>query len=250
MLTIAAIAVVAGAVLIATGVVLGRASGARIGLGRRLAAAREMRVGEVTAATVEPGSTIRVTGRVRCPNPLLTSDGERLVALHRTLEVRLGPLRGGAWRQLERVRESRRFQLWDHSGQLSIDPSAAAEPLLAIPAIWRGTPDELPDAYRASVAALEARHGQPATAARAETRTISVVDHLFVLAEAVPERDGSLGLAPPQGGFVISSVPLDSAMRLLGGHRRRALVGAVVAIAAGAIGVIGGAVIALVSVLA
>ena len=62
--------------------------------------------------------------------------------------------------------------------------------------------------------------------ARSITRTVSVVDRLLLLASVVRDEAGTLWLRPPAGGYVISSVELDDAMRLLGGpHRRLLLVG-------------------------
>jgi hypothetical protein len=176
-----------------------------------------------------------VTGRVRCRQPIVTADGERLVALHRNVEVRL---RGGAWQTVERLREHREFDLWDHAGQIPVDPEGCAEPLLAIPSVWRGAPDDLPPEYRGAVADLEAASGSKADAARAETRSVSVVDRLTVLARPVRGGDGSVVIAPPDGGYVISAVPHDAAMRLLGGTRRSLVAGvATVAIGVAILGV-------------
>jgi hypothetical protein len=64
-------------------------------------------------------------------------------------------------------------------------------------------------------------------------RTISVVDRLLVLARAVRHPDGRLALEPPRGGFVISSLELDDAMRLLGGPRRAWMLVGVALVAGG-----------------
>jgi hypothetical protein len=53
-----------------------------------------------------------------------------------------------------------------------------------------------------------------------------LVDHLIVLAEAARDERGALRLDPPPGGFLVATVELDVAMRLLAGpHRRRMLAG-------------------------
>ena len=231
-LTTPLLVVLGGVVLVAIGLALGRSSGAQMRLGRRLAGAPEVRVGDLATTSPLPRGPLRVAGRVRCADPIVTQDGERLVAMHRTVEVRLA--RAG-WRPIERVRETRGFQLWDHSGQITIDPGGWAEPLLVIPAVWQGPADELPESYAPAIAALEARLDDRAVEARAETRTVSVVDHLLVLAQPAPNVRGEITLAPPRGGYLISGVPLDSAMRLLGGQRRRRLFGAVALVALGAL---------------
>jgi hypothetical protein len=156
-----------------------------------------------------------VAGRIRCREPLDLGDGERLVAFHRDVEVHVG----GRWRSVERLRETRSFDLWDHDGSLLIDPAEAAEPLVAIPAVWRGDPAELTEPHAAAVARLVERHG-PATAARAITRSINVTDRLLVIARPVRD-DGRVRLAPPDGGFLITNLALPDAMRLLGGRRPR-----------------------------
>ena len=216
-----------GGVLAVLGLVALRASGAQFGLGRRLAGAHGMEVGEVLDLDELPPRPIRIAGRVRCADPILTPRDDRLVALHRDVEVRLP--RGG-WRTIERLRETRAFELWDHDGSLAVDPSRAAEPLVTIPHVWRGRPAELDGPLLASSERLAAE-GTPPVEARASTRMISVVDRLLVLARVERGADGALRLAPPRGGYIIASLQLDEALRLLGGRRRGLL-----AVAAAAVG--------------
>lgn len=236
------------AALAAAGLLLGtvslvalRSSGASPGLARRLAGPAEVRVGHLLDAAELPERPVRVTGRIRCREPLEMGDGERLVAYHRDVEVRIG----GRWRSVERIRETRSFDLWDHDGSLPLDPARAAEPLITIPQVWRGEPSALEEPHSSTVARLVERHG-PATEARAATRTINVTDRLLVLARPI-RRDGAVELAPPDGGYLIANLALPDAMRLLGGRNRRggaaAVVGLGLAIALVAIGV-GGAILA------
>lgn len=215
--------------IVAGGIGLLRLSGANVALGRRLAGAREMKVGTLLVADDLPTRPVRLVGRVRCPNPLVTADGDRLVAYHRDVEVRLP---SGAWRIVDRLRETRSFDLWDHDGSLRVDPVEAAEPLVTIPKVWDGDPAELDATFRPAVERLAAEHGSP-SAARATTRTISVTDRLLVLARAERDAPGRVELRPPRGGYVISALALDDAMRLLGGRRRRLLLAAVAVVALG-----------------
>jgi hypothetical protein len=206
--------------LVAGGVLLVRTSGSHLALGRRLAGAAGLRLGELLDRDPLPARPVRVAGRIRCPDPIVTDDDERLVALHRDVEVRLG---NGRWRTIERLRETRGMELWDHDGSLSLDLSHAAEPLVTIPHVWRGRVAELEQAaHRAAVERLEQEGLQPGDA-RAVTRTISTVDRLLVLARPVEAADGGIALEPPPGGFVVSSLELPDAMRLLGGRGRRRL---------------------------
>ena len=98
---------------------------------------------------------MRVVGRIRCRDPLEAGEGERLVAFHRDVEV----MAGGRWRSVERLRETRSFELWDHDGSLTVDPAGAAEPLVAIPKVWRGDASQLEEPHASAVARLAERHG-------------------------------------------------------------------------------------------
>jgi hypothetical protein len=220
-----------GLVVIGAATVAMRLSGARPAVARRLAGPPEVPVGRlVDPDAAMPARPVRVAGRIRCRTPLQLADGERLVAWHRDVEVR----GSGGWRPIELARESRSFELWDHDGSLPIDPAHAAEPLISIPAVWHGSPDDLQEPHAASAARLAERIG-PLREARATTRTINVTDRLMVL--ALPRRtpDGGVVLAPPAGGYLLTNLALDDAMRLLGGRRRRLVAAAVAGYALGAL---------------
>jgi hypothetical protein len=205
-------------------------TGAQPGLARRLAGPREVKVGRLRFGEAVSERPVRVVGRIRCADPLHLGDGERLVAFHRDVEVRVG----GRWRSVERMRETRSFELWDHDGSLTIDPAAAAEPLITIPQAWRGRSDELQEPHASAVRRLAERHGE-ATEARAVTRTVNVTDRLLVLARAVRDERGEVRLEPPRGGYLISTLALPDAMRLLGGRARRAAAIGVVGVGIGGI---------------
>lgn len=199
-------------------------------MGRRLAGARQVRVAELLA--IRPGDPlperpVRVIGRVRCADPIITPDDDRLVALHRDVEV--AAARGG-WRSIERLRETRSFELWDHDGSLTVDPAEAAEPLVTLPHVWSGVPEELDATYASALSRVTAEEGAPRLA-RATTRMISVVDRLLVLADARRDAAGAVSLAAPRGGYIVSALDLDDAMRLLGGRRPRLLLAGSAAVA-------------------
>jgi hypothetical protein len=237
-LPFALIAALAAAAFLAGGLIAIRASGAHPDIARRLAGARAVRVGDLLSASALPIRPVRVAGRIRCPDPILTNRDERLVALHRDVQVK--PPRG-AWRSIERVRESRGFELWDHDGSMTLDAADASEPLIVIPHVWRGTTAELEDSsHRAAVARLGAAEGE-AWPARSVTRAVSVVERLLVLARVEAGPTGEPELAPPAGGYLICALELDDAMRLLGGPRRAlVLIGYCLLLAAMLTGVAGG----------
>jgi hypothetical protein len=226
---------VLGALLVVGALVTLRVIGARPSVARRLAGPQEVKVGRLLDPSALPGRPVRVAGRIRCRDPLDAGDGERLVAFHRDVEVRAG----GRWRTVERLRETRSFELWDHDGSITVDPAQAAEPLITIPKVWRGDPSALEEPHASAVARLAERSG-PVTAARATTRTINVTDRLLLLARPVAGEGGRVDLRPPEGGFLLTNLVLDDAMRLLGGRHRRAAAAAVIGLGLGiALAVIG-----------
>jgi hypothetical protein len=205
-----------GALLLIGCALLIRWSGAQVGMARRLGGAPGVRVGELFDVDQLPERPLRVAGRARCNDPMITEKDERLVAFHRDVEVEAGP---GEWRRIQRLRGTPSGELGDHDGSARVDPALAAEPLVAIPHVWIGAPDELDETFQPAIARLAATHGKPRRA-RAETRMLSVVDRLLVLG-TVRREGGRPTLAPPSGGFVMSNLELDEAMRLLGGPHRR-----------------------------
>jgi hypothetical protein len=219
-----------GVLLLVLGLALIHGSGARPAMARRLAGARQVRVGELL--DLIPGGSlpprpVRVIGRIRCAEPIVTSRDDRLVAFHRDVEVATSP---GGWRSIERLRETRSFELWDHDGSLQLDPAQAAEPLVVLPHVWSGPVEELDETYTEALARVAAEQG-PATRARAATRMVSVVDRLLVLANVTRDADGRIALAPPRGGYVISALELEDAMRLLGGPRPRLMIAGTASVA-------------------
>jgi hypothetical protein len=177
---------------------------------------------EAAAADQLPRSPIRLEGRVRCADPIHTPDGERLALFHRDVEVQLAD---GSWRTIERFRDARAIDLWQRTVSIPVDLTQVGEPVLTIPHLWEGAPDQLDASHRPAVERLAAERG-PIRAARATTRRVMLVDELTVL--GLPARDvsGAPRLDPPPGGYLVSTVELDVAMRLLAGpHRSRMLAG-------------------------
>jgi len=221
-MTLPVAALVIGVALVVGGVWLIRASGAHYAVARRLGGARQLTVAELLAAVDAgrpPQRPIRLRGRIRCPDPIVDDEGNRLVAVHRDVEVLLPD---GRWRLVERLRESRPFELWDHAGGLAVDAASAGEPLVVLPGVWEGDVSMLPADQQRSVERLAAEHG-PIARARATTRAVSVVDTLLVLSAVGRDAAGRTALRPPAGGYVICALPLDEAMRVLAGPRRRQL---------------------------
>ena len=101
---------------------------------------------------------------------------------------------------------------------------------MVLPHVWTGSVEALDETYAAAVARVAAEQGPP-TRARSTTRMVSVVDRLLLLAAVTRDADGRVALAPPQGGYVVSSLELDDAMRLLGGPHPRLMLAGMAALA-------------------
>jgi hypothetical protein len=177
--------------------------------------------------------------------PIVSPEDDRLVALHRDVEV--ASARGG-WRSIERLRETRSFELWDHDGSLVVDPAEAAEPLVTLPHVWSGSPEELDASYASALSRVAAEEGAPQLA-RSTTRMISVIDRLLLLAEVRRTGEGGVSLAAPRGGYILSALELDDAMRLLGGRRPRMLLAGSAAVAVSVALLLAGAILAFAGLL-
>jgi hypothetical protein len=214
-----------GGLGIVAGIGLIRASGANTGAGRRLAGAPAIALRDLNDLAEQgdlPRTAVRIEGRVRCADPIVTPDGDRLALLHRDLELQSSD---GQWRTIERVRDARPVDLWQRSASVRLDLAQIAEPLIAIPLVWEGNPAELSTALRPAVERVRVEHGR-ARLARATTRQVLLVDELIVLATPGRDDDGKLRLHPPPGGYLVTNADLDVAMRLLAGpHRRRMVAG-------------------------
>ena len=214
-----------GMLAIAAGAAIVRWSGADTRAGRRLAGTRAASLPDLHAAAARgelPTQELRVEGRVRCADPIRTPDGERLALLHRDIEVQQPD---GQWRTIERFRDARTIDLWERSTSVPLDLGRLAEPLITIPHLWEGSPSELDATHQPAVARVSSED-QPIERARAITRQVMLVDQLIVLAVPNRDPDGALRLDPPPGGFLVATVELDVALRLLAGpHRPRMIAG-------------------------
>lgn len=241
--TLFLVLLVAGGLVAALGASLIRSSGANTSAGRRLAGAPAVALPELIERAENgqlPRTPVRVEGRVRCADPLTGEGGDPLALVHRDVEVQ-DP--SGYWRTVERLRDARIIDLWQRSASVQLDLTRIAEPLIAIPRVWEGSPDELDAGLQPAIARLAADGPRPHQA-RSTTRQVMLVDHLIVLADPAREPDGRLRLDPPPGGYLVSNVELDVAMRLLAGpNRARMLAGFGVALVG--VAVVIGAAIAL-----
>lgn len=239
------LAMVVGALVTVAGVTLIRVSGANTGAGRRLAGARGVALldlRDLAERNELPRTAVRVEGRVRCADPIVTPTGERLALLHRDVELLS---QDGRWRTIERVRDTRVIDLWERSASARLDLAHMAEPLIAIPHVWEGAAGELGRSLQPAVERIRAEHGA-AELARATTRQVLLVDQLIVLVVPARGDDAKLRLDPPPGGFLVTNVDLDVAMRLLAGPQRGRMVAGYAVALAGIVTLLAGAASAIV----
>jgi hypothetical protein len=225
---------VLGGLAVALGAILVRSSGADTGAGRRLAGAPGIALRDLVERAERdqlPRTPVRIEGRVRCGNPLTGENGDPLALVHRDVEVQDA---GGRWRPVERLRDARVIDLWERSASVQLDLTQIAEPLIAIPRVWEGAPAEIGPSLQPAVARIAAEGGTP-RAARSTTRQVMLVDHLIVLVDTARDAAGHLRLEPPPGGYLVSTVELDVAMRLLAGPNRSRMLAGFGVVAAGAI---------------
>ena len=119
---------------------------------------------------------------------------------------------------------------------------------MTLPHVWSGAPQDLDASYEAALSRVAAEDGAPQLA-RSITRMISVVDRLLVLAEVQRDREGAARLVPPSGGYILSALELDDAMRLLGGRRPRLLLAGSAAVAVSVLLLVAAALLTVVALL-
>ncbi len=78
---------------------------------------------------------------------------------------------------------------------------------------------------------------------------INVTDRLRLLARAGHDEAGRPRLEPPDGGYLVTNLELDEAMRLLGGHDRRLVTASIVALLVSILLVVVGGIGAVLSLL-
>ncbi|MEW5990271.1 MAG: hypothetical protein AB1736_02855 [Chloroflexota bacterium] len=226
----ALLAFVAGLAALSAATALAMTPGPRQRVGRLLAAAPRVSVGEaVGLARAGRAPYVRIAGRI-------DSDAEFEDADHRPLvlrRTRIQVLDEGGWRDLEVARESVPFEIREGLDAIAIDGDSVADGLVVIPRESLGVagdlgdrvPDELPDDLPARVV----------------VEHVSSVEH--AIAAGVPGVDpaGRPRLGPGRGRpLVLTTLEPAEAIRLLGpgSPNRRRLVAALLLLA-GALLVVG-----------
>ncbi|MEO7665056.1 MAG: hypothetical protein ABIV26_07995 [Candidatus Limnocylindrales bacterium] len=203
----ALIAIVGAAIALAGSMAVLRSFGPRYRVGRLLAAAPRVTVGEaIELARLGRVTYVRIDGRI-------DSEAEFEDAEHRPLvlrRTRLQARRGGRWTDFEVNHEVVPFEIREGLDGIAIDGAHLTEGLVVVPRETAGivgdlgdrAPEELPDALPARVIVEQ----------------LSSVEHAAALGVPALDADGSPVLGPGLGRpLVVSTLEPAEAMRILAG---------------------------------
>jgi hypothetical protein len=200
----------AGVVALAVALTILRSFGPSYRVGRLLAVAPRVSVGEAVRMAEAGGNHfVRVDGRI-------DSDAEFEDAAHRPLVLRRTtfawrPARGaGRWTDTDVNLEVVPFVVSEGLDEIAVDGASIAEGLVVVP---RESVGQARD-----VEGLTARGLDPEAQARMRVELVSTVDHATVL--GVPSRglDGKATIGPGLGRpLILSTLEGDEAMRVLAG---------------------------------
>jgi hypothetical protein len=206
LLGLGVIAVVAGFLLVRS---VGR--GARVG--RLLAAARSVSIGEAQALARDGTQAyVRVTGRITSEEEF-PDDHDRPLVFRRT---QIEAQHEGRWTSLLDEREAVPFALETRSERIDVDEAALLDGLVVIPRESLGKVADLPPDLTADLAMT----ASPDAPARLTIQQLSAVEHATACGVPVL-RDGeptlTAGLGRP---LIVTSLDQDAAMRVLAGNKR------------------------------
>lgn len=222
----------AGVAAIAVALLLLRALGPRVRLGRLLSAAPEVSIEEALELAAGPPVYVRVNGRVSSDEEFPDENDRPLVFRRTRIDVRgADSARGGStprWRRLIDEREAVPFGVESRSAFLAIDETALSDGLVAIPRQADGRVADLTPDLASAAAGLGAD-----TPVRLMIEQVSAVEHITACGR--PEmRDGkpilTAGLGRP---LIVTSLDQPAAMRILASGARRRVAAAGILVATG-----------------
>jgi hypothetical protein len=199
----------AGLVMLALGLLIRPALGARYRVGLLLAAAPLIGIAEARALAAGPPRYVQIAGRVDSEAEF-EDDAHRPLVFRRTrLQVR----DGSRWVDLDDHRERVPFDVREGPDSIAIDDEALDVGLVVVLRESEGTAADVPDRVPAGT--------DPASSVRLRIEQISSVEHAIVA--GVPELDAagvprmSAGLGRP---LVLATMDRPDAMRVLAEGRR------------------------------
>ena len=207
----------AGLVALAAGAVVLRSFGPRYRIGRLLATAPRVTVGEAVQLADEAPRYVAVAGRIDAEEPF-EDDAHRPLVYRRTrLEQRTG---SSGWTAFEDHRETVAFMVREGLDEIGIDTDALDSGLIVVRREAVGTAADVLD---------RAADLPPDTPVRLRIEQVSAVEH--AIAVGVPRRDtgGEVRMTEGLGRpLIVTTLEPSEAMRILAeGRTRRPLVAAI-----------------------
>jgi hypothetical protein len=225
------ILLLAGVVALGAGFAILRSFGPRYRVGRLLASAGQVSIGEaLELAHTGEARFVRVDGRIDSEDEFEDIDHRPLVLRRTRIEHRrsLPP----AWRTLDLQTEAVPFQLNEGLDSIEVDRTALADGLVVVPRRSVGVLADLGDRVT-----IPSGGSSPDTPARVTVEQVSSVEH--AIAAGVPRMDPSgravlsAGLGRP---LILTTLEIPEAMRVLtGGSILRSRAAAVLLVAGGAL---------------
>jgi hypothetical protein len=235
-----------GLVALAAGGVVLLSFGRRYRIGRLLATARLVTIGEAVAlARAGEQRFVRVDGRIDSEDDFEDADHRPLVLRRTRFEHRTGPL--PSWRTLDLQVEAVPFELNEGLDSIGVDRAALGDGLVVVPRRSVGVVADLGDRV-----SLDANRSRPDAAARVTIEQVSSVEHAIVA--GVPTLDSTGAPILSAGGgrpLILTTLEIPEAMRILtGGAVRRSRAAATCLVAGAGLLAVGAAWWILATVLA
>ena len=225
-----------GAAVLGVGLALLLSFGPRYRVGRLLASAPLVPVGEaVRLARVGDHRFVRIDGRIDSDAEFEDADHQPLVLRRTRFESRsAGPV--GRWTTFDEQTEAVPFELHEGLDAIAVDRAAIGPGLIVVPRRSVGIVRDLGDRAPTGDAALP-----PEVPARVTIEQVSSVEHAIVAGIPALDPDGSPTMTAGRGRpLILTTLEIPEAMRILtGGARGRARAAAACLAVGGAILVVG-----------
>ena len=214
---------VVGLVALAVGIIALRSFGSGYRVGRLLASARIVPVGDLVALAAGPERYVGIRGRVDAEEPFEDDAHRPLVYRRARIQVR----DDASWRTVDEHVQAVAFEVRDGLISVAIDHADLGDGLVVVPRESVGTAADAPDRVPEGTA--------PTTPVRLWVEQVSAVEHATVMGVPSPgPEDGSVVMRAGMGRpLILTTLEPPEAIRLLAGDRQRRPLVAAVALAVG-----------------
>ena len=216
----AALLFVAAVVAAAVAFLLLRSLGSRYRVGRLLAAAPLVEIGEALQLAAGAPRYVRVSGRISSEEEFPDENDRPLVYRHKRVDVTLA---NGKWRAIADEREAVPFGIVVRGEFIAVDENAIAEGLVAIPRESTGKVGDLPKETIEGIDDLPAQESR----ARLVIEQVSAVEHATICGTPVLLNGQPTMTAGAGRPLIVTTLDAPAAMRILAsGQRPRVLAAA------------------------